>query len=56
VDRDNAEDMSIVERFLEEVELEQGQREEIVAIIKGMGEFFMFMNLWMKLFGKQQLA
>jgi hypothetical protein len=27
-----------------------------VAIIKGMGEFFMFMNLWMKLFGKQQLA
>uniref|UniRef100_A0A0E0IU82 HD domain-containing protein n=1 Tax=Oryza nivara TaxID=4536 RepID=A0A0E0IU82_ORYNI len=34
---DNAEDMSIVERFLEEVELEQGQREEIVAIIKGMG-------------------
>jgi hypothetical protein len=37
VDRDNAEDMSIVERFLEEVELEQGQREEIVAIIKGMG-------------------
>uniref|UniRef100_A0A0E0EZ50 HD domain-containing protein n=2 Tax=Oryza meridionalis TaxID=40149 RepID=A0A0E0EZ50_9ORYZ len=35
--KDNAEDMSIVERFLEEVELEQGQREEIVAIIKGMG-------------------
>jgi hypothetical protein len=38
MDRDNAEDMSIVERFLEEVGLEEGQREEIVAIITGMGE------------------
>uniref|UniRef100_A0A0E0M902 HD domain-containing protein n=1 Tax=Oryza punctata TaxID=4537 RepID=A0A0E0M902_ORYPU len=35
--KDNAEDMSMVEKFLEEVGLEQGQREEIVAIIKGMG-------------------
>jgi hypothetical protein len=40
MDRDNAEDMSIVERFLEEVGLEEGQREEIVAIITGMGELF----------------
>ncbi|KAG8092041.1 hypothetical protein GUJ93_ZPchr0012g19751 [Zizania palustris] len=35
--RDNAEDMSIVEKFLEEMGLEEFQREEIVAIIKGMG-------------------
>ncbi|KAL5224687.1 hypothetical protein ABZP36_011326 [Zizania latifolia] len=35
--RDNAEDMSIVEKILEEVGLEEFQREEIVAIIKGMG-------------------
>ena len=38
MDRDNAEDMSIVQRFLEEVGLEEGQREEILAIITGMGE------------------
>uniref|UniRef100_A0A452YHA8 HD domain-containing protein n=1 Tax=Aegilops tauschii subsp. strangulata TaxID=200361 RepID=A0A452YHA8_AEGTS len=37
LDRDNVEDMSIVKRFLEEVGLEEGQREEIVAIITGMG-------------------
>ncbi|XP_047072290.1 uncharacterized protein YpgQ-like [Lolium rigidum] len=35
--KDNAEDMSIVEQFLEEVGLEERQREEIVAIITGMG-------------------
>ncbi|XBJ16595.1 hypothetical protein VPH35_008188 [Triticum aestivum] len=35
--KDNVEDMSIVKRFLEEVGLEEGQREEIVAIITGMG-------------------
>lgn len=35
--KDNEEDMSIVQRFLEEVGLEEGQREEIVAIITGMG-------------------
>uniref|UniRef100_A0ACD5TNU4 Uncharacterized protein n=1 Tax=Avena sativa TaxID=4498 RepID=A0ACD5TNU4_AVESA len=35
--KDNAEDMSIVERFLEEVGLEEGQMEEIVSIITGMG-------------------
>jgi uncharacterized protein len=43
--RDNAEDMSIVTRFLEEVGLEEGQKEEIVAIITGMGEFSVFVHL-----------
>jgi len=31
------EDMSVVEMFLEEVGLEEGQKDEIVSIIKGMG-------------------
>lgn len=35
--KDNMEDMSIVERFLQDVGLEKGQREEIVSIITGMG-------------------
>lgn len=47
MDRDNAEDMSIVKRFLEEVGLEEGQREEIVAIITGMGELSVFVHLSM---------
>jgi hypothetical protein len=45
--RDNAEDMSIVTRFLEEVGLEEGQKEEIVAIITGMGELSVFVHLSM---------
>ena len=36
LDRNNVEDMSVVEMFLEEVGLEEGQKDEIVSIIKGM--------------------
>lgn len=36
------EDMSVVEMFLEEVGLDEGQKDEIVAIIKGMGELFTY--------------
>ncbi|KAG2537363.1 uncharacterized protein YpgQ-like [Panicum virgatum] len=35
--KNNVEDMSVVEMFLEEVGLEEGQKDEIVSIIKGMG-------------------
>nr|CAB3499319.1 unnamed protein product [Digitaria exilis] len=35
--KDNVEDMSAVEMFLEEVGLEEGQKVEVVSIIKGMG-------------------
>ncbi|RCV42413.1 hypothetical protein SETIT_9G214600v2 [Setaria italica] len=35
--KNNVEDMSIVEKFLEEVGLEEWQKDEIVSIIKGMG-------------------
>ncbi|PAN46774.1 hypothetical protein PAHAL_9G213700 [Panicum hallii] len=35
--KNNMEDMSVVEMFLEEVGLEAGQKDEIVSIIKGMG-------------------
>ncbi|KAF8723148.1 hypothetical protein HU200_022304 [Digitaria exilis] len=35
--KDNVEDMSVVEMFLEEVGLEEGQKVEVVSIIKGMG-------------------
>ena len=38
--RNNVEDMSVVEMFLQEVGLDEGQKDEIVAIIKGMGELF----------------
>ena len=36
------EDMSIVETFLQEVGLDEAQKDEIVAIIKGMGEIFTY--------------
>lgn len=48
IGRDNVEDMSVVEMFLEEVGLEEGQKHEVVSIIKGMGELltcFAFMHL-----------
>jgi hypothetical protein len=32
--------MSVVETFLQEVGLDEAQKDEIVAIIKGMGELF----------------
>ncbi|TKV93239.1 hypothetical protein SEVIR_9G213500v4 [Setaria viridis] len=35
--KNNVEDMSVVEKFLEEVGLEEWQKDEIVSIIKGMG-------------------
>jgi len=35
--KNNVEDMSVVEMFLQEVGLDEGQKDEIVAIIKGMG-------------------
>ncbi|CAN6299021.1 unnamed protein product [Urochloa humidicola] len=35
--KNNVEDMSAVEKFLEEVGLEESQKDEIVSIIKGMG-------------------
>ncbi|CAN6293165.1 unnamed protein product [Urochloa humidicola] len=35
--KNNVEDMSAVEKFLEEVGLEEWQKDEIVSIIKGMG-------------------
>lgn len=35
--KNNMEDMSIVETFLEQEGLDQGQKDEVVAIIKGMG-------------------
>ena len=35
------EDMSVVEMFLEEP-LEEGQKDEIVSIIKGMGELLSY--------------
>ncbi|WVZ59377.1 hypothetical protein U9M48_009526 [Paspalum notatum var. saurae] len=35
--KNNVEDMGVVEMFLEEVGLEEGQKDEIVGIIKGMG-------------------
>lgn len=34
--------MSVVEMFLQEVGLDEGQKDEIVAIIKGMGELFTY--------------
>ncbi|PWZ57079.1 hypothetical protein Zm00014a_004929 [Zea mays] len=34
--KNNVEDMSVVEMFLQEVGLDEGQKDEIVAIIKGM--------------------
>jgi hypothetical protein len=40
--RNNVEDMSVVEMFLQEVGLDEGQKDEIVAIIKGMGELFTY--------------
>lgn len=36
------EDMSVVEMFLQEVGLDEGPKDEIVAIIKGMGEIFSY--------------
>ncbi|XP_066338214.1 uncharacterized protein [Miscanthus floridulus] len=35
--KNNVEDMSVVETFLQEVGLDEAQKDEIVAIIKGMG-------------------
>ncbi|CAL4933989.1 unnamed protein product [Urochloa decumbens] len=35
--KNNVEDMSVVEKFLEEVVLEEWQKDDIVSIIKGMG-------------------
>lgn len=35
--KNNVEDMSVVEMFLQEVGLDEGLKDEIVAIIKGMG-------------------
>ncbi|CAL4925537.1 unnamed protein product [Urochloa decumbens] len=35
--KNNVEDMSVVEKFLEEVGLEEWQKDDIVSIIKGMG-------------------
>lgn len=35
--KNNVEDISVVEMFLQEVGLDEGQKDEIVAIIKGMG-------------------
>lgn len=35
--KNNVEDMSVVEMFLQEVGLDEGQKDEIVAIIKGIG-------------------
>ncbi|XP_066379048.1 uncharacterized protein [Miscanthus floridulus] len=35
--KNNVEDMSVVEMFLQEVGLDEAQKDEIVAIIKGMG-------------------
>jgi hypothetical protein len=40
LDRDNVEDMSVVDTFLDELGLEEGKKDEIISIIKGMGEFF----------------
>jgi hypothetical protein len=40
--RNNVEDISVVEMFLQEVGLDEGQKDEIVAIIKGMGELFTY--------------
>jgi len=40
--RNNVEDMSVVEMFLQEVGLDEGLKDEIVAIIKGMGEIFSY--------------
>lgn len=37
------EDMSVIERFLKEAGLDEGQKDEIVAIIKGMGELFIYL-------------
>jgi uncharacterized protein len=34
------EDMNVVDTFLDELGLEEGKKDEIIAIIKGMGEFF----------------
>ncbi|OEL18860.1 hypothetical protein BAE44_0020116 [Dichanthelium oligosanthes] len=45
LDRNNVEDMSIVEMFLEEAGLEDGQKDEIVSIIKGMGELLTCLHL-----------
>ncbi|KAJ1295098.1 hypothetical protein BS78_01G197700 [Paspalum vaginatum] len=42
--KNNVEDMSVVEMFLEEVGLEAGQKDEIVGIIKGMGFKNEFLN------------
>lgn len=39
------EDMSVVEKFLEEVGLEEGQKDEIVSVIKGMGELLNCLHL-----------
>lgn len=39
------EDMSAVEMFLEEVGLEEGQKVEVVSIIKGMGELLTCLHL-----------
>ncbi|CAN6323687.1 unnamed protein product [Urochloa humidicola] len=35
--KNNVEDMSVIEKFLEDVGLEERQKDEIVSIIKGMG-------------------
>ncbi|KAL6643235.1 hypothetical protein ACP70R_021416 [Stipagrostis hirtigluma subsp. patula] len=37
MDRNNVEDMSVVAMFLEELGLEEEQKDEILSIIKGMG-------------------
>ena len=36
------EDMSVIETFLQEVGSDEAQKDEIVAIIKGMGEIFTY--------------
>lgn len=43
------EDMSVIEMFLEEVGLEAGQKDEIVSIIKGMGELLTRLHLCISL-------